>query len=70
MVAASSRRARGSRSKHVCWPCGQGGVVGDAEDTHGAAQFVMLAQERGEAAVIGLEEDLEDQADKQLRLGV
>src|SRR5262249_26353456 len=47
----------------------QGGVVGAGPQAQGAGQVGQVLQEDGQAAVVGLEEDLEHQAGEQLRLG-
>src|SRR5439155_23756124 len=48
----------------------QGREVGNAAQTHGLTQIPPLLQQCREAAIVGLEEGLEDQAGEELRLGV
>ena len=48
----------------------QGGEVGHTAQADGPTQVLAIVQQGSDAAVVGLEEGLEDQADEQLRLRV
>ena len=68
MVTLNSRLARRSVNKRRAALL-QGGEVRDRLEGQRLAQVGQVVQQRGHAAVVGLEEDLEDQAGEQLRLG-